>query len=157
MTNVTPKMVAKVISHLDTSKVSGPDRIPAIVLNPMCSPELSSILSKLYSLCITHSVFPSNRKLASVVPVFKGSGAKSDPSNYRPISLLPIMSKVFESLINQQLIDYLVEHELPTDVQYGFRHSRSTGYILSLITEHINRALHRRGEARLVALDILKA
>ena len=154
--NVTPKMVGKVISHLDTSKASGPDRIPAIVLK-MCSPELFSILSKLHNLCLTHSVFPSNWKLASVIPVFKGSGAKSDPSNYRPISILPIMSKVFESLINQQLVDYLEEHELLTDVQYGFRHSRSTGDILSLITEHINRALNRRGEARLFAIDISKA
>ena len=67
------------------------------------------------------------------------------------------MSKVFESLINQQLIDCLEEHELMTDVQYGFRHSWSTGDILSLITEHINSALDRRGEARLVALDISKA
>ena len=95
-------------------------RIPAIVLK-LCSPELSSILFKLYNICLTHSY----------------------PTNYRPISLLPIMSKVFESLINQQLIDYLEEHELLTDVQYGFRHSRSTGDILSLITEHVNRALDR--------------
>ena len=137
--NVTPKMAAKVISHLDISKALRPDRIPVILLK-MCSLELS-IFSKLYNLCLTHSVFPSNWKLVSVVPVFKGSRAKSDPSNYLPISLLPIMSKVFESLIIQQLIDYL-EHELLTDVQYGFRHSRSTGDILSLITEHINRALY---------------
>ena len=57
---------------------------------------------------------------------------------------------------HQQVIDYLKEHELLTDVPYGFRHSRSTGDILSLITEHINRALDRRGEARLVALVIGK-
>ena len=132
MINVTPKMVAKVISHLDTSKASGPDRIPAIVLK-MCLPELSSILSKLCNLCLTHSVFPSDWKLASVVPVFKGLVAASDPSNYRSISLLLITSKVFESLINQQLIDFLKEHELLTDVQYGIRHSWSTGDILSLI------------------------
>ena len=60
------------------------------------------------------------------------------------------MGKVFESLINQQL-----KHDLLTNVQYGF--SRSTGDILSLIMEHINRALDRRGEARFVALDISKA
>ena len=123
----------------------------------MCSPELSPVLSKLYNLCLSKSVFPSSWKMASVVPVFRGSGEKSDPANYRPISLLPIISKVFESVINQHLLGFLEDHSLLTDAQFGFRHSRSTGDVLALITEHINKALDSRGEARVVALDISKA
>ena len=154
--SITPRKVAKVIQGLDTSKATGPDQIPAIVLK-MCSPELSPVLSKLYNLCLSKSVFPSSWKMASVVPVFKGSGEKSDPANYRPISLLPIISKVFESVINQHLLGFLEDHSLLTDAQFGFRHSRSTGDVLALITEHINKALDSRGEARVVALDISKA
>jgi hypothetical protein len=153
---ITPRKVAKVIKTLDATKATGPDGIPVVVLK-MCCPELSAVLAKLYNACLTDSVFPSLWKLASVVPIFKGTGERSDPSNYRPISLLPIMSKVFECLINQQLLKHLEDQMLLTDCQYGFRKSRSTGDLLALITDHFNRALDLRGEARMVALDISKA
>ena len=107
---------------------------------------------------MTHSVFPSTWKLASVSPVYKGSSVNSDLSNYRPVSLLP-MSKVFETLINQRLLAYLEDRELLTDVQcmvFGI-HGQQVISCQSLITEHINQALDRRGVARLVARDISKA
>ena len=153
---ITPKKVARIIHTLDASKATGPDRIPVIVLK-MCSPELSSVLAKLFNMCLSDSVFPSSWKVASVVPIFKGAGERSEPTNYRPISLLPIISKIFECFVNQQLMGYLEDNDLLTDCQYGFRHSRSTGDLLSLITDHLNRALDHRGEARVVALDISKA
>ena len=153
---ITPKKVIRIISKLDSAKATGPDGIPVIVLK-MCAPELSPVLTKLFNLCLSNSVFPSCWKIASVVPVFKGSGERSAPSNYRPISLLPIIGKIFECFLNQQLLGYLEDNDLLSDCQYGFRHSRSTGDLLSLITEHFNRALDRRGEARAVALDISKA
>ena len=103
------------------------------------------------------SVFPSSWKVASVVPVCKGAGECSESTNYRPISLLPIISKIFECSVNQQLLGYLEDNHLLTDCQYGFRHSRSTGDLLSLITDHFNGALDRRGETRVVTLDISKA
>ena len=108
-------------------------------------------------MCVSSSVFPSSRKVASVVPISKGAGEYSDPTNYRPISLLPIVSKIFECFINQQLLRHLEVNDLLTDCQYGFRHSRSTGDLLSLITDNFNRALGCRGEAHVVALDISKA
>ena len=150
---ITPKKIARTIF---ASKATGPDGIPAIVLK-MCSPELSPIVAKLFSMCLAVSVFPSSWKVASVVPVFKGGGERSESTNYRPISLLPIISKIFECFVNQQLLGYLEGNDLLTDCQYGFCHSRSTGDLLSLITDHLNAALYRRGEARVVALDISKA
>ena len=94
--------------------------------------------------------------MAAVVPVFKGAGERSESTNYRPIGLLPMISKIFECFVNQQLLGYLEDNDLLTDCQYGFRHSRSTGDLLSLITDHFNGALDRRVEARFVALDISK-
>ena len=88
---ITPMKVARIIHTLDASKATGPDGIPVIVLK-MCSPELSPILAKLFNMCVSSSVFPSSRKVASVVPISKGAGEHSDPTNYRPISLLPIVS-----------------------------------------------------------------
>ena len=153
---ITPKFVARVISRLDPSTASGPDCIPVIVLQK-CSPELSSILSKLYNKCITESCFPSCWKSASVVPIFKNSGDRSDPSNYRPISLLPIISKIFEALINDALVSHFESNQLFSDNQYGFRSSRSTADLLTVITERFYRALDGGGEASIIALDISKA
>ena len=153
---ITPQSVAKVISKLDSSTASGPDNIPVIVLQ-RCSPELSYVLSKLFNKCLVESSFPSCWKCPSVVPAFKNSGERSDPQNYRPISLLPIISKVFESLINSALVSHLESHGLFSDKQYGFRASRSTTDLLTVITERFYRALDQCGEARVVALDISKA
>lgn len=153
---ITPKMVSKVISKLDASKASGPDGIPVLVLK-MCSPELSSILSKLFNCCLSKSCFPSCWKLASVVPVFKNNGERSDPRNYRPVSLLSTVSKIFESLINGKLVSYLEKTGLFVDAQYGFRSSRSTADLLTVISERVYRVLDKSREARAVALDISKA
>ena len=153
---VTPKEVAKFISKLETSKAVGPDEIPAIVLKNL-SPELSPILSKLFNRCIKESCFPGFWKTSSVCPVFKNSGQRSDPSKYRPISLLPIISKIFESIINSHISFHLEKHNLLSDNQYGFRSSRSTADVLTVITDRISRALDCSFEARAIALDISKA
>ena len=153
---ITPASVSKVIFGLDSSTACGPDNIPVIVLQKCC-PELSSIFSKLFNKCLSESCFPASWKAASVVPIFKNSGERSDSSNYRPISLLTIISKVFESLINKHLISHLESNNLLSDHQYGFRSSRSTADLLTVITDRFYRALDKCGEARAIALDISKA
>ena len=77
----------------------------------------------------------------------------SQPSSYRPISLLPIISKVFESVINTHVLDYLETSQLLSDTQFGFRHSRSTAD-LAYVTEQVSRSLEKQGVTRSVALDI---
>ena len=68
--SVTPKLVKKVITNLDSSKTSGPDCIPMVVLKD-CDPELSYILAELFNICLTESCFPDFWKVSSVLPVFK--------------------------------------------------------------------------------------
>ena len=153
---ITPAKVAAIVTRLDPSKATGPDGIPVIVLQK-CSPELSPILSRLFKKCISESCFPSSWKFPTVVPVFKNCGDRSNPRNYRPISLLPVISKVFESLINDALVIHLDSNRLFSDSQYGFRSGRSTADLLTVISERIYRALNISGEARAVALDISKA
>ena len=153
---ITPSLVSRAILKLNSSTASGPDNIPAIVLKKCC-PELSSILSKLFNKCLAESSFPDCWKCANIVPAFKNCGDRSDPTKYRPISLLPIISKLFESLINRKITDHLESLGLLTDQQYGFRRNRSTADLLTVITERIYRALDRCGEAKTVALDISKA
>lgn len=154
--DITPAKISSIIATLDISKATGPDGIPAILFQK-CSPELSSVLSRLYNKCLSEGCFPSSWKFASVIPVFKNCGEQSNPKNYRPISLLPIISKIFEALINDKIVYHLESNNLFSDSQYGFRSSRSTADLLTVITDRIYSALNKSGEARAVALDISKA
>ena len=140
------KKVASIIASLDPSKATGPDGIPVIVLQK-CSPELSPILSKLYKKCVSESCFPSCWKLASVIPAYKNSVERSDPRNYRPISLLSVISKVFECLISSPLVQHLDLHNLFSDSQYGFRAGRSTADVLTAISDRVYRVRNICGEA----------
>ena len=101
--SVTPKMVKKVIMNLDLSKASGPDCIPVVVLKN-CEPELSYVLAELLNKCLKESCFPDCWKVSSVVPVFKNVWEKSTAKNYCPVSLLSVVSKVFENLVNNRVL-----------------------------------------------------
>ena len=101
--SITPKMVKKVITNLDSSKASGPDCIPVMVLKN-CEPELPYILDKLFNRCLKESCFPDCWKDSLVVPVFQNVRAAK---NYHHVSLLSVVSKVFEKLVNNRIVDYL--------------------------------------------------
>ena len=88
--SITPKMVKKVITNLDSSKASGPNCIPVVVLKN-CEPALSYILAKLFNKCLKESCFPDCWEVSSVVPVFKNVGERSTAKNYRPVSLFSVV------------------------------------------------------------------
>ena len=155
--SVTPKMVRKVIMNLDLSKASGPDCIPVVVLRN-CESELSYILAELFNKCLKESCFPDCWKVSSVVLVFKNVGERSTAKNYHPVSLLSVVSKVFEKLVNNRLVDHHQEKcDLFSNFQYGFRSSRSTANLLTVVSDRIDRAFNRSGATRAVVLDISKA
>ena len=99
-------MVKKVIINLDLSNPSGPDCIRVVVLKN-CEPELSYILAELFNKCLKESCFPDCWKVSSVVPVFKKIGERSTAKNYCSVSLLSVVSKVFEKLENNGIVDYV--------------------------------------------------
>ena len=154
--SITPKMVKKVITNLDSSKASGPDCIPVVVLKNF-EPELSYILATLFNNCLKESCFPDCWKVSLVVPVFKNVGERSTAKNYRPVSLLSVVSKVFEKLVNNRIVDHLEKCGLFSDFQYGFRSSQSTADLLRVVSDRIARAFNRSGATRAAALDISKA
>ena len=141
---VTLKMVKKVITILDSSRTSGPNCIPMVVLRN-CEPELSYILAKLFNieLCLKESCFPDCWKASSVVLVFKNVGERSTANNYFPSSLFSMVSKVFEKLMNNRIVDQLQKCGLFSDFQYGFRFSRSTGDLLTVASDKIAWAFNR--------------
>ena len=109
------KQVSKQLQKLDVNKASGPDGIPALVLRNAAA-ELASPLARLYQLCFNKEYMPAQWKVANVIPCFK-KGDKHSLSNYRPISLLSVLSKVMEKLINKSMWKHLENHKLISDRQ----------------------------------------
>ena len=142
--SITPKMVKKVKTKLGSSKASGPDGIPVAVLKN-CEPKLSYILAELFNMCLKEFCFPDCWKISSVVPVFKNVGERPTAKNYRTVSLLSVVSKVFEKLVNNRIVDYLEKCGLFSDFRYGFRSSRSTADFLTVVSDRLARAFNRSG------------
>ena len=80
-----------------------------------------------------------------MVPVFKNLGERSTDKNYRPVSLLSVVIKVFEKIVNDRIVDQLEKYGLFSDFQYGFRSFRSTADLLAVVYDRIARAFHRSG------------
>ena len=152
---ITHDRVHGILKSMNVRKASGPDGIPPRVLRE-CASELAPVLVQLFTLCLNTNTFPLCWKRAFVQPIPK-KGSRSDPSNYRPIALTCVLSKIFETLLNSHFLDHLEPHSLLSDHQYGFRRSRSTGDILSYLTDLWSSALRDFGESCVVALDISKS
>ena len=144
------------MTNFDSSTASGPDCILVVVLKN-CESELSYILAELFSMCLKESCFPDCWKVSRVVPVFKNVEKRSFAKNYCPVSLVSVVSKVFEKLVSNRIVDHLTKCGLFSDFHYGFRSSRSTAGLLTFLTDRIARVFHRSGATRAVALDKSKA
>ena len=80
-----------------------------------------------------------------MVTVFKNVGERSTAKNYDPVSFLSVISKVFEKLVNNKIVDHLEKCGLLSDFQYGFRPSRSTADLLTVLSNRIARAFNKFG------------
>ena len=109
-------ILTKVIANFDSSKVSGPDCVPMVVLKN-CEPGLSYILIELLNMCLKESCFPDCWKVSLVVPVLKNFGGKSTAKNYHPVSLLSVVSEVFQKHANNRTADHLEKCGLSSDFQ----------------------------------------
>lgn len=107
-------------------------------------------LSFLFNKCSKEGHFPDILKVSKVVPIFK-SGDKSLPKNYRPVSVVPIFSKIFESLMHEQLSTYFNSNSLLSASQYGFREGRST---TSAVLEIVNSTIDSFEKKEKVALSL---
>ena len=119
-----------------------------------CEPELNSILAELFNKCLKESCFPDCWKISTVIPVFKNVGERPKVKNYGPVSFPSVVSKVFEKLVNNRIFDHLEKCVPFTDFPYGFRSSRSTADLRTVVSDRIARAFNRSGATRAVALDV---
>ena len=111
----------------------------------------------MFNRCIELGQYPESLKIAKVIPFFK-NGNKDDPSNFRPISLLPIIGKVFERIIFDRIQNYLNVFEILSDSQFGVRHGKSTVDAIATLIEEIRSNLHNNSEkTKCTFLDLKKA
>ena len=122
--NISIQEVRNVLEKLNTSKSCGPGKIPASVLKDS-SEITASYLTHIYNCSLSSANFPEEWKKPGVSPIFK-SGNKEECENYRPISVLSVVAKIFEKLVCGQLSGYLNEKNLLTKHQSGFREGHST-------------------------------
>ena len=154
--SVTPKLVNRVITNLDLPKASGPVSIsiPVVVLKN-CEPWLSDILAKLFNMCLKESCFPDCWKVSLVVPVIRNVGERYMAKNYYPVSLLSMISKVFEDFVNNRFVDHIEKCGFLSNLQYGFSLLDLLLTVWQYLIELLGLLIGLRAN-QVVALDILK-
>ncbi len=118
--------------------------------------EISFPLCYLANMSLQQSLFPTAEKCGKITPIFK-SDCRGSFDNYRPISVLPIFSKVLERLVHQQIYEYLESKKLLNQNQYGFRRGRCTTQAITLLSDHIRMHMDKGNYTGVVYVDLHKA
>ena len=154
--HVTEEMVLKKLRNLDPTKSPGPDDIHPRVLKETAS-AIAPALTALYNNILTSHDIPEDWRTAIITAIFK-KGAKSDPGNYRPVSLTCIICKILESIIYDAIIEHLIKNKLLSKNQYGFISKRSASLQLLAVLQLWCSILDESGnEIHDINMDFMKA
>jgi len=149
------KVIIEIIKSINVNKAHGPDNISGRMIK-LCGENLALPLSIIYTNIINTGIFPTLWKSANVTPTHKKEN-KQLIKNYRPISLIPIFSKIFEKILFRRMYNFFVMNNLITNNQSGFRPNDSvTNQLISLV-DSIHSSLDINLEVRCVFLDMSKA
>ncbi|KAJ4430427.1 hypothetical protein ANN_22643 [Periplaneta americana] len=151
---INPTDVMKTLRRMK-SKAQGIDNINITLLYKIIDVILPTV-THIFNASIMTGSYPSLWKMALVKPLPK-SNTPSTVNQYRPISILPTLSKALEHIVHGQLMNYLDEHKLLDDYQSGFRHGHSTSTALLKVTEDIREAMDRGEVTALTLLDFSNA
>ena len=134
--------IITIVKHLKSSKSSGHDGISVYLLKQIINC-IATPLSHIFNLSLSSGKCPNSLKLAKVIPIYK----KDDPSlisNYRPISLLPCISKVLEKIVYKRLFNFLKQNKSLIPNQFGFRKDHSTDYAILHLYDRIVNSLSKK-------------
>ena len=154
LTPTDPFEILELIDEL-AKKPAGTDKIPAKYVK-LGAPALSNILSVLINECYMLGRFPDSLKIARLTPIHKG-GPNDIPSNYRPISILSVLSKLIEKLTYNRLIKFLNRNSILSNNQFGFRSAHSTSHAITSIHEKILENVDNNKHTISIYLDLSKA
>ena len=122
-----------------------------------CASSITESVTYLFNLSVSTGTFPSAWKNAIVIPIFKRRGRDSDPSNYRPVSLLPPLGKVLDAIQSEHLLSFLEKNDLLSKHLFGFLPHRSTVMQLIYVADTWMTALDRGKQPSAVFMDFKKA
>ena len=148
-------VIHNIIQNLNSKSSFGHDGISTNLLK-FLEPLLTKSLALIVNQSIVTGIFPDKLKLAKIIPIHKNDSLHII-NNYRPISLLPVISKVFEMVVYNQLYAYFVEHNYFSENQYGFRKLHSTEYAVLEIVDRVNLELDKGNRPLALYLDLSKA
>lgn len=152
---VSKTFVERELKSLKRGKAAGHDDIPPGMLKDAAS-IISKPLCYLINLSLQTGIVPAEWKIAKVKPIHK-SGSTSNLDNYRPISILPVLSKILERAVHKQLTDYLESNKLLSKNQHGYRRKRSTEQATTLFTDSIRKEADRGKLVGALFVDLSKA
>ena len=152
---VSEETVHKIIQNLDVKKAAGIDNVSAVFLKDGAE-FLVQPITQLCNLSISASSFPDDCKSAKILPLHK-KGSKTDPKNYRPISLLPLISKIIEKVIHNQTQNFLDDNNILYEFQSGFRKKYSTESCLSFLNDKISKGFDSGLYTGMILIDLQKA
>ena len=149
------EMVENTIQNLNSTKSTGYDGL-SIDLIKQIGHIIAEPLSFIINCSLALSIFPEKLKIAKIIPIYK-KGDKHQIENYRPISILPVISKVFEKVAYNQLFEYFSQNKLLFDSQYGFRKFHSTEHAVLELLEKLILNIDKGQMPVAVFLDLSKA
>jgi hypothetical protein len=122
-----------------------------------CAEELAAPLANLFNNCLKNNYKPIEWKLAHLTPNYKGKGSKSDISNYRPLSVLSPIAKIYESLLAKRITNYFESNDLFNNSQFGFRKGLSCELALNTYVEKLRNNIDNNKHCVNMILDLSKA
>ena len=155
LSNTSEEKVLKIMTNIEISKAAGVDKLSGRFLKDGAN-ILAKPISTPCNLSISQGVFPNACKVVKLKPIFK-KGKKTDPSNYRPISLLPSISKIIERVIHDQTNGFLSDEDILYNYQSGFRGNHSTNLYLSFLTDKVSRGFDEGLLTGMILIDLQKA
>lgn len=155
LTPVNEDCIKKVILSLRNTQSEGYDGISTKILK-ICKDELVHVLVFLINLSLQTGKFPEKLKVSIVKPLFK-KGDKKDMSNYRPIAILPVISKIFEKVMHQQITAFFDKYDLVNKNQHGFQKQKSTMHAAFDLTNEVMQSVNVKNFTTVVFLDMSKA
>ena len=148
--------VLQLLRQLPKFKSSGASPITNRLLRES-APQIVASITYLFNLSLRTCQFPTVWKIATVIPLYKHRGSRNDPSNYRPVSLLPAIGKILDHIQSVALTNYLTKHRLLSDHQFGFLAFRSSTLQLAYLIDKWLLTLERRQGVLTCFMDFQKA
>ncbi|MBM6549249.1 RNA-directed DNA polymerase [Streptococcus dysgalactiae] len=149
------KDIKFLLKSINPSVRPGLDGLPASALTSG-GPDVAILLLNLFNLSLKYGTFPTQWKTSFIIPRYK-KGSTSDPNNYRPINITPIVSRIFEKLVKKPLVSYLLTNNLINDRQHGFLQSRSCNSCHFDFFNHLTTVADNCNSAIIIYLDMTKA